>query len=358
MAQFHSLEVSDVRKETDNCVSIGLIVPDNLKNTFSYKHGQYLTLNVSVNGEELRRSYSLCSAPHEDGLRIAVKQVKGGRVSTELVRNLRKGNSLEVMEPMGGFTSDIDPTATTTYVLFAAGSGITPILSILKTVLKEEPGSNVILFYGNTDATSIIFKQELMEIKEVYGERLMVHHVLSRETGSDPMFNGRIGEEKAGQLLDRFVQVQESAEYFICGPYDMMMNIKSALTSRKVAEDHIHIELFSTPVEAETDEAPAPQDGDFDGVAKVKVIIDGDEEEMEIATNGDSILDSALDAGMDAPFACKGAVCCTCKAKVVEGTVRMDMNYALTDGEVEDGYVLTCQSHPTSARVVVDFDQP
>ena len=358
MAQFHSLEVSDVKKETDSCVSIGLNVPDNLKSAFEYKHGQYLTLNVPVNGEELRRSYSLCSAPHEPGLRIAVKQVKDGRVSTELVRNLKAGATLQVMEPMGGFTSDIDPSASKTYVLFAAGSGITPIHSILKTVLKEEAGSKVILFYGNTDATSIIFKQELLDIKATYGDRLMVHHVLSRETGSDPMFNGRIGEEKAGQLLDRFVEVQGSAEYFICGPYDMMMNIKAALTSRKVAEDHIHIELFSTPVEAESDAAPVQQEGDFNGVAKVKVIIDGDEAEMDIATNGDSILDAALDAGMDAPFACKGAVCCTCKAKVVEGTVRMDMNYALTDGEVEDGYVLTCQSHPTSARVVVDFDQP
>lgn len=358
MAQFHRLEVSDVRKETDDCISIGFNVPVDKSESFKYIQGQYLTLNVSVNGEELRRSYSLCSSPLEDGLRIAVKKVPDGRVSSELLANLKAGQTMQVMEPMGGFHSPMDPQNAKEYVLFAAGSGITPIYSILKTALMAEPKSRVILFYGNTDATSIIFKNDLMALKEKYGNRLSVHHVLSRETTEDPMFSGRMTEEKAGQLLDKYGASEYEREYFVCGPYQMMMNIKSALETRNVPSDKIHVELFTTPVEDENGASAVQRTSDFVGLAKVKVIIDGDEQELEIDSKGDSILDSAIEAGMDAPFACKGAVCCTCKAKVMEGSVQMDMNYALTDGEVEDGYVLTCQSHPTSARVVVDFDQP
>lgn len=357
MSGFHKLEVAEVKNETAECISIALRVPESLRETFQYAHGQYLTLNVTVGGEELRRAYSLCSSPLEQDLRIAVKRVEGGRVSTHLVQNLKAGDQLDVMAPMGGFTVPLDSSNSKQYVLFAAGSGITPMHSILKTVLHEEPKSKVLLIYANSNSQSVIFKDELEKLVSENAERFSVKHVLSREETSDPLFNGRIGQEKAGLLVERFVEGAQDKEFFICGPYDMMMNIKSALEAKGMSSDSIHMELFSTPVE-EKGQAPAADDAPFDGTAMVKVIIDGDEAEIEIDGDGDSILDMALEHGMDAPFACKGAVCCTCKAKVTEGKVHMDMNYALTDGEVEDGYVLTCQCHPRSARVVVDFDQP
>jgi len=357
MAGFHELVVGDVKRETDRCISIGLQVPAEKAEQFRYIQGQYLTLNVLVNGKELRRSYSLCSSPQEEGLRIAVKQVPDGRVSTHLLRELKPGDTLSVMEPMGGFHSPMNAEHAKVYVLFAAGSGITPIHSILKTVLLTEPNSRVVLFYGNSNTESIVFKQELADLVETHSARLQVHHILSKGNHEDPLYNGQISAEKAALLIERFGGEGEDKEHFICGPYDMMMNVKGVLEAKNVARERIHIELFTTPVESAQEEKPATPVA-MDGKAMVKVIIDGDEMEIEMDPHGDSVLDMALESGMDAPFACKGAVCATCKAKVMEGEVHMNMNYALTDGEVEDGYVLTCQTHPRSGRVVVDFDQP
>lgn len=359
MARFHTLEVEDVKQETADAIVVGLRVPPDKRSDFKFIHGQYLTVKLNVNGEELRRSYSICSSPLDtEVIRIAVKRVDQGRASSLLVGQLKKGDSLEVMTPMGNFYTLLDPAHERHYVAFAAGSGITPILSILKTVLRTEPKSKFTLFYGNTDLDRILFREKLGDLKALHGDRLGVHHILSKGIDEDLLFNGRITTEKAKQLVSRFVTDALHKEFFICGPEQMMVNVSEALESMGVAKSHIHVELFTTPVSSATkaDAAPASP-GAFTGTATVKVIMDGREHVLQVPANGDAVLDAALEAGLDVPFACKGAVCCTCKARVVEGQVEMDMNYALTDGEVADGYVLTCQTHPRSANVTIDYDQ-
>lgn len=362
MARFHTLEVADIKAETRDSISIGFLVPPGLQNDFAFIHGQYLTLKLNWNGEEIRRSYSICSSPlDKDEIRIAVKKVVGGRASTQLVDQLKPGSKLEVMTPMGNFHTALDPTQERHYVAFAAGSGITPILSILTTVLRTEPKSRFTLFFGNSDVDRIIFRQRLDDLKKLHPERLNVYHILSRGTDADALFNGRITHEKASKLLAAFVTDPLLKEYFICGPEQMMMNVSEALERSGVSKKLIHVELFSSPVTIES-VATKPEESvgstaHLTGKARVKIILDGNETEIEVAAKGDSILDTAEKTGLDVPYACKGAVCCTCKARIVEGKVRMDMNYALTDEEVADGYVLTCQSHPLTERVVVDYDQ-
>lgn len=364
MARFHTLTVSSVHRETTDSIVIGFIIPPALRDDFRFIHGQYLTLKVPVNGEEVRRSYSICSSPLDPGeVKIAVKRVEKGRASTVLVETLRPGMTLEVMTPMGNFYTLLDPSHRKHYVCFAGGSGITPILSIIGTVLRTEPHGRLTLFYGNTDGDRIIFRSSLEELQAKHGDRLSVHHILTFGQDEDMLFNGLITVEKATALTRRFVQDSPEVEYFICGPEPMMVNVSEALERLGVDKKRIHIELFTTPVANEGRKpaaepaGPAASEAPLAGMAKVKVILDGRETEIEVPAKGDSILDTAEEAGLDVPYACKGAVCCTCKARIVEGKVRMDMNYALTDEEVADGYVLTCQSHPLTARVVVDYDQ-
>ena len=354
MAKFHTLKIKDVRKETDKCVSVAFDVPSDVKDEFKFEHGQYITLKMDVNGEELRRSYSICSSPMEEELRVAVKKVPNGRVSSKIVDTLQLGDTMEVMTPMGNFTTLLDPANTKHFIAFAGGSGITPIISILKTALRIETQSRFTLFYGNTDRENIIFNDQLNALKEKFGERLNIQHILSEEALEDELFSGLIDSDKAVALMQKFVDDPLFKEYFICGPEPMMLNVSDALEKLGVDKQRIHIELFTSPVEKKSESGPtAPVK---EGMSSVTVIIDGDEGVLELPYDGDAILDAALDNGMDVPFACKGAVCCTCKAKVVEGKVRMEMNYALSDEEVEEGYVLTCQSHPESEKVVVDYD--
>jgi ring-1,2-phenylacetyl-CoA epoxidase subunit PaaE len=362
MARFHKLTVSDVHQETVDSIVVGFTIPPELLADYSFFHGQYLTLKVSVDGAELRRSYSICSSPLDPGeVRIAVKRVEGGRVSSALVNKLRPGMTLDVMTPMGSFYTLLDPAHRKHYACFAGGSGITPILSIIKTVLRSEPHGKLTLFYGNTDTDRIIFRAKLEELQAKYGDRLKVYHILTFGHDEDKLFNGLISVEKATELTRRFVQDSADTEYFICGPEPMMVNTSEALEMLGVDRKRIHIELFTTPVTSDPKKETAPDQPDagapLTGKAQVKIILDGHETEIEVAPKGDSILDHAEAAGLDVPYACKGAVCCTCKARVTEGRVKMDMNYALTDEEVADGYVLTCQSHPLTPRVVVDYDQ-
>ncbi|MDQ3101831.1 MAG: FAD-binding oxidoreductase [Bacteroidota bacterium] len=359
MARFHSLQVSSIDKEAGDTIVVGFKLPPALKEEFKFIHGQYLTLKLKVGAEELRRSYSICSSPLEDGeVRIAVKKVMGGRASTELVEKLKVGSTIEVMTPMGSFYTLLDPTHEKHYVAFAAGSGITPILSILKTALRSEPKSRFTLFYGNTEQARIIFRTTLDELKKHHGDRLQVLHILTKGQDEDMLFNGRITTEKAVQLMQRFLTDPLHKEFFICGPEQMMVNVSEALEKQGVEKKQIHVELFTTPVTQEAKKPPVEVgDGAFTGKAQVKVILDGREHIIEVAASGDAVLDVALDSGLDVPFACKGAVCCTCKARVVEGKVEMAMNYALTDEEVEDGFVLTCQTHPRSSSVTIDYDQ-
>ena len=348
---FHSAKVLEVRRETADCVSVALEVPNT--ETFSFVPGQYLTLRSTINGQEVRRSYSLCSSPLSGELRVAIKQVEQGIFSTWANTELKAGDTLETMPPMGNFALEIEPTDEQTYVGFAAGSGITPVLSILKTVLERAPKAKFILFYGNRKTNSIIFKAELEDLKDAHMGRLEVHHVLSREDQGNDLLFGRIDETRAAQFAAQIPGVKEAAGHFLCGPEAMIKGVQSALEQAGVASKNIHFELFTSAAPAAEKARTASASS---GEAAVTVILDGEETHF---TQGpkDFILDSALDAGADVPYACKGAVCCTCRAKVLEGEVEMAMNYSLTDDEVAEGFILTCQSMPRSPKVTVSFDE-
>lgn len=350
--KFHTLKVKDVRRETEDAVSVAFEIPSDLQNDYQFIAGQYLTLRSTVNGEDIRRSYSLCSSPFENEWRVAVKQVEEGQFSTFVNKDLKAGDEMQVMTPTGMFSLTTNPTHQKSYVLFAAGSGITPIISILKQILHDEPLSDVTLFYGNKNFNSIIFREEVEALKNLHMSRLRVVHVLSRESLGNKIQKGRIDEAKCADLYHAFLTGLEISEVFICGPEEMILAVKESLNNLGVAKEKVHFELFTTA--GSTKKAPT-----YDGPkvnANVQVILDGDTYDLAMEGSGDTILDAAYKAGADLPFACKGGVCCTCKAKVLEGQARMDVNYALEPDEVEAGYILTCQAHPITEKLVVSFD--
>jgi len=357
MAKFHSLKIADIRRETADCVSVAFELTEALQEEYKYIQGQYLTLKFKVNGTEIRRSYSLCSSPLADReMRIAVKKVKDGLGSGFINDKLKAGDQMEVMTPMGNFYTPLSPSNKKNYVLFAGGSGITPMLSIIKTIIQAEPFSTLILFYGNRDVQSIIFKKELEDLAGINSGRFGLYHVLENPTpGTSELYTGMLSKEKVKALMDKHIQKSSDNEYFICGPGPMMENVKASLQELKLDEKRIHIEYFTAVLEA-VNKAEAASAGVADTFSKVTVIMDGQRTEFDLASNGNVILDQALDAGVDVPYACKGAVCCTCRAKLLEGKVKMDNNYALTDNEVKEGFILTCQSHPLTPVVVVDYD--
>ena len=353
MARFHQLKIKDIRRETADAVSVAFEVPPQQQPEFQFKQGQYISLKLNLKGEELRRSYSLCSSPYgEKELRVAIKEVAGGRVSTFINRELKVGDTLEVMTPMGNFYTVLSGSNAKHYVLFAGGSGITPMMSILKSILYVEKQSKITLIYANKNEESIIFKSEI-DTLALNNPALTVVHVLDRPAKTVPeLQTGIITIEKAKTLIESFSALKPD-EYFICGPGAMMENVKSALENLKVAKEKIHIEYFSSVVDAVTQAVIAPG-GNVN--ALVKVLQYGIETDFQLETSSISILEAAIEAGVDAPFSCKGAVCCTCRAKVLEGKVRMTANFALTDAEVEEGFILTCQAHPITEKVVIDYD--
>ncbi len=354
MPKFHSLTIKDIRQETQDCVSIAFDVPSTLKADFEYIPGQYLTLRTDIEGEDIRRSYSICSGLDED-LRVAVKQVEDGRFSTFANKVLKVGDSLQVMTPMGNFHSPISEENEKTYIAFAAGSGITPILSILKTVMQKEPKSKFTLFYGNKTMESIIFHEEIERLKNFFMNRLSVHHIMSREHLGVELYKGRIDTDKCRSFCNLFFSPTTVDEYFICGPEEMIHAVKDTLAEQGVEKSKIHFELFTTAGAAKKKVKKTKPEDIFD--AQITIVLDGDAFDFSIKSDGDSILDTALKNGADLPFACKGGVCCTCRAKVIEGEVEMDVNYALEEDEVAAGYVLTCQAHPKTDKVVVNFDE-
>jgi ring-1,2-phenylacetyl-CoA epoxidase subunit PaaE len=353
MSKFNSLQVVDIVRETPDAVSVAFKVPESLQKEYVFKQGQYLTLKFKINGEEIRRSYSICSSYYENELRVAVKKVKDGRVSTHIFNNLKVGDAVEVMTPMGNFFTEMNASNKRTYVLFAGGSGITPMFSIMKTVLKDEPQSRIILFYGNNDESSIIFKKQIEELGVKHADRLNIVHVLNAAPANHPeLLKGMMTKEKNMQLIKNYVDAGVSAEYFICGPGMMMDNVVAALKELKIDESIVHIEYFSTPVTAE----PVKPSADVAKGATATIIIDGDEHVIELQEN-EAILEAALRVGLDAPYACQGGSCCTCRALLQEGKVEMAVNYALSASEVKQGFILTCQSRPTTPTVVVNYDK-
>lgn len=352
MSKFHSIKIQDIKKETVDCVSIGLDIPDNLKKEFQFKSGQHITTKAIINGEDIRRSYSLCTSPDETDYRVAVKQIENGVFSAYANNQLKAGDIMEIMSPSGHFFIDTDSSHNKKYVGFAGGSGITPIMSIIKSVMKHEPQSSFVLIYGNRDEASIIFNKEFQALEEIYGDRFKVHHVLERGR-TEAEFSGYLTKEKIEAYATSLFDKNEVDEYFLCGPSPMLDVVTDALDQLDIPKEKVKLELFTA---ASTGENDSNNSSEHEIVSsEITVIVDGDEFTFNLDSN-ESILDAAQNEDIDVPFACKGGVCSTCKAKVEEGEVRMDANYALEPEEIESNYVLTCQSHPVTDKVVLDFD--
>ncbi|MDO7848400.1 1,2-phenylacetyl-CoA epoxidase subunit PaaE [Hymenobacter sp. M29] len=357
MSRFHQLKIRNIRRETPDCVSVAFDVPAELRETFRFTPGQYLTLRREHQGEELRRSYSICSSPLDDEWRVAIKKVPEGRFSTLAMDGLHVGDTLDVMPPQGRFSPALHPTQAKRYALFAAGSGITPILSIAKTVLLTEPDSQVYLIYGNRGRNSIIFKEAIEGLKNKFLNRLSVYHVLSREQGDSDLFFGRLDYAKATEFLQKMVPAAQLDEAYICGPEEMIHGVKQALAEAGVAPEKIHFELFASTKGATAVKAAAHAVGEDDQKSQVTVRLDGRAYPLAMSYYGDTVLDALLAIGVDAPYSCKNGMCSTCRARVTAGSTEMDVNYSLSETEVAKGYVLTCQARPVTPEVTVDFDQ-
>lgn len=356
MSNFHSIKIAAIENTTDDCVLITLNIPATLKETFAYKHGQYLTFKASINDEEVRRSYSLCSSPLDDKWQVGIKKIPDGRFSTYANTQLKVGDTLEVMAPQGHFTLTSDSKQSRNYLMIAAGSGITPIHSIIKTQLASEPDSSVTLFYINQSSSTIILKESLEALKNQYLGRLRIFHFLTREKRSAELFNGRINGDKLETLFNTVCDVDKLDNYFLCGPESMIHLVKDFLIGKGVSSDKIHFELFGTPAST-SNERKQEIEKQFTGKTCELTIQEGGRTlDITVPQGQGNVLDAALDNNADLPFACKGGVCATCKAKIVEGSVEMLLSYGLEQDEIDDGYILTCQAVPTSERCVVDFD--
>lgn len=356
MAKFHPVKVRDLYKETKDCSVIALDIPDDIREDFRFTHGQHLTIRAMIDGQEVRRNYSLCTSPTENQWKVAVKKINGGLFSSYVNETLRKGDTLDVMPPSGVFHTPIEPDKAKNYIVFAAGSGITPILSIIKTHLALEPKSTFKLFYLNRSVKSIIFKEEIEQLKNKYFGRFEIFHFLTKERRNVELFNGRFTKEKMEVITKALMDIDDTDECFICGPEDMIFLIRDELVAAGLPKEKIHFELFNTG-HSEADKARASKALENKVTGTEVTIIDGGKEfHFVMDDDYDNILDGALAAGADLPYACKGGVCSTCKCRVVEGSVQMKTNYALDDKEVAQKLVLSCQSVPTSGKVVVDFD--
>jgi ring-1,2-phenylacetyl-CoA epoxidase subunit PaaE len=352
--RFHRLAVNDLRRETPDAVSLTFSIPQELAGDYSFTPGQYLTLRTTMAGEEVRRSYSICSGPDDGELRIAVKKVDGGAFSSWATEELKSGDQLDVMTPTGRFGVTPATAEARTYVGFAAGSGITPILSIIKGVLAREPSSRFFLFYGNRATSHMLFRETLEEMKDRFIDRFSVFHVISGEEQDIPILHGRLDGEKVRVLLRAMVPAESVDHIFVCGPTGMSEDVESTCRAIGIAPERIHVERFVSefggrPRPKAVVAASAPPR------ALASLIIDGKRRDVPVAED-EAILDAALRAGVDLPFACKGGMCSTCRAKLVEGKAEMDLNYSLEPWELQAGFILTCQAKPVSERVVVDYD--
>ncbi len=352
MSLFQAVKISNIRRETPQTVSIAFDVDIS---KYSFISGQYINVEVTLDGKKHRRAYSICSAPYENELRIAVKKIPGGTVSVFLNDNVEQGNELFISKPEGNFIFQPHASNTNHYLLFGAGSGITPLMSILKTALHEEPNSKVTLFYGNRNFESIIFKKELDTLVDKY-DRFNVVHVLTDGSLQVPLLSGRINFERAMQLISDYAGDALPKEIYTCGPVQMMKAVKSAADVLGFAEEKVHMEYFTAPVDSTAKKEATEEVNTFDGVSHVEVILDDDSYTFEVPAKGKTILDYCIEEDLDPPYSCRGGVCVSCMAKVVEGKVVMDSNNALTDKELSEGYILTCQAHPASSKVKITFD--
>lgn len=363
MLRFRSLEVAAVMRDTDDCARITFAVPAEHATEFDFVQGQHLTLKTVRDGVELRRNYSICTPAGSGELAIAIKRLDDGRFSGWAHDHLRPGQTIAVLPPSGGFHTPLDSAHRKTYVAFAAGMGITPVMSLIATTLETEPASRFVLFYGNRDRRSIVFHEALEDLKNRYMSRFSLHVFLSRESLDNPVYNGRLDADKTAQLCASLCPAEVVDEFFVCGPSTMNEDVAGALRAVGADPAHIHVERWlSGESRAIGTEAAAQPVGDAatvdaDKGVQVTVILDGASRDFAMARDGNTVLEAAMDAGIDLPYSCMAGVCSTCRSKRREGDVEMEQNYALEDWEVEEGFVLTCQSRPVTDRLILDFDE-
>jgi ring-1,2-phenylacetyl-CoA epoxidase subunit PaaE len=357
-ATIHPLRVSAVERLTDDAIAVEFEVPPELVDEYRFMHGQHVSLRSLEAGDDIRRSYSICSSPASGRMRVAVKRLSGGVFSAYAHDHLKAGDIIEVVTPIGHFNTTLDAEQTKSYAMIAAGSGITPILSILTAVLEVEPHSTVTLIYGNRTVQDIMFLEELEDLKNLYPDRFAMFHVLSREEQDIPLLHGRIDRAHLEEFFEQLLPPDDVDEWFLCGPREMIDGARTLLIERGTDPAHIHSERFHAegtprPAQArETAEATTAA-----GMSEVTIVLDGRKSTFPLARDGERILDAALHVRSDAPYACKGGVCGTCRAKLLSGSVEMEQCFALEQNELDAGFVLACQSHPTSEKVVLDFDQ-
>ncbi len=351
--EFHKLTVASVEGLTDDAVAITFDVPDYLTNTYRFIPGQHVGVRTDINGEDVRRTYSVCAAPSEGRLRIGVKQIVDGKFSTFATNQLQAGDELEVTAPYGEFVIDPDPAVARHYGAIAAGSGITPVLSMIGAVLDTEHSSRFTLLFGNRASTSIMFLEELEGLKDRYPDRFHLVHVLSQEAQIIPVLSGRLDDSRLADLFATGVDAGSVDQWYLCGPYEMVQSARTALAAANVDESAIHDELFFAEP---TPTAPPPVPSEPGNLTNVTFTLDGRSTTVGVDPEGPPILAYALDERRDTPFSCRGGMCTTCKAKIVDGEAKMDLNFALTDEDIEKGYILTCQAHPVSANLTITYD--
>jgi len=352
---FHPLRVAEIEPLTDDSVAVTFEVPDELREAYRFTQGQHLTIRTELAGDDVRRNYSICSPVSSGELRIAVKRLPGGAFSEHALEVLKVGDELDVMTPSGRFFTQLDPANANHYVCIAAGSGITPVLSIIATTLETEPRSQVTLIYSNRTHKSVMFLEEVEDLKDRYPDRFCLIHVLTREPQPVELFSGRLDTDRMMRFLEAVVPPETVDHWFLCGPFQMVAELRKLLIAEGVSKRALHAEVFhvdsGTGPVRRTPQAAGEETG-----AEVTITLDGRRSTFRLPNDGPVVLDAALAVRADAPYACKGGVCGTCRAKLVEGTVEMEQNWALEPEEIDNGYVLTCQSHPTSDKVVLDYD--
>ena len=353
---FYTLTISDIRKPSAGSTALKFAIPDELNEQFAFEPGQYLTLRADIENQDIRRSYSICSSQTDTGLEVGIKQVEEGMFSN-FATTLKVGDTLRVMPPQGRFTAPIDPSQSNHYLLLAAGSGITPCLSIAKSVLEQEPDSQITLVYGNQSTATVMFREDINALKDLHTDRLRLFYALSREPSDLEFLNGRLNGKMVAKLCEKnLIDLNSFDVAYICGPHEMIEDVRGALRSLHMEEERIKVELFTTGGPPPPRVAAGPTQSKTAQGIGVDIILDGKRNSIQMDPNAETVLSAAQGAGLDLPFSCAGGMCCTCRCKIVEGEAVMDVNYSLQDWEIEAGFTLACQSRPTSKNLVLDFD--
>ncbi len=357
MRQFHKLKVHSIDKETADSMRVALQVPDEIKGEYEFLPGQHLPIQINVDGRKIRRTYSICSLPGEQPLVLGVRIQPGGLFSDFVAKQLSVGDELEVMPPFGQFHASVEPDSRKTYLAFVAGSGITPVISIISATLEGEPDAKFVLFYCNRRQSTTMFIDDLYALKNRFPERLQLYFLFTQEEQEFPIFSGRLDGKKVRELIKNFCGGLEPDEVFLCGPFPMIETITNTLTEIGFDSDRIHKERFGPPRKGKQPDAQQAREKDLKDLSKITIIMDGHRKTFDMPKAGGNIVDAAAANGYELPFSCKGGVCATCRTHVREGEVKMETNYGLEPWELEKGYVLACQSHPVSESVVLDYDK-